>query len=251
MNIFLNLIQKITHFGATEDDRSFLEEMSIWEQKLKNLPHTKHLIKTIRLSLEKVLEIEEINEKLNTLNMIKKRLFSEICIIKKFLSEINQLYEVQEDIERSFSKAETLWKQLKDLDNIVSQKLKEKNLYDYKKWKSKAQNDLEEYKKMRLNKLEKKKLDYDEQLRKFAQERKMLYENIKSIPSSSKEKASINLEEELKNIELPLILNELESFFGEIKEPDITNLTIFEKDDHKKHNPTIDIIEDEDFNSSE
>ncbi|QSL65118.1 hypothetical protein MERGE_002423 [Pneumocystis wakefieldiae] len=251
MNIILNLIQKITISEAIEDNRSFLEEMSIWEQKLKNLPHTTHLIKTIRLSLEKILEIEEINKRLNTLNMVKECLFSEICIIKKFLNEINQLYEVQKDIETSFSDAEALWKQLKDLDSIVSQKLKEKNLYDYKKWKSEAKNDLDEYKKMRLDKLEKKKLDYDEQLRKFAQERKMLHENIESIPSSSKEKKSIDLEEEFKNIELPLILNELESFFGEIEEPDITNLTMLEKDDHEKHSPTIDVIEDEDFNPSE
>ncbi|KTW28835.1 hypothetical protein T552_01464 [Pneumocystis carinii B80] len=225
--------------------------MSIWEQKLENLPHTKNLIKTIRLSLEKILETEEINERLNTLKMLKKRIFSEICVIKRFHNEINQLYEVQKDIERSFSEAEALWIQLKNLDNIVSQKLKEKNLYDYKKWKSKAQNDLNEYKKMRIDKLEKKKLDYDKQLRKFIQERKTLYENMESIPSCSKEKAPIDLEEELKNIELPLILNELESFFGEIEEPNITNLTIFEKDDYKKQNPTIDIIEDEDFNPSE
>lgn len=37
--------------------------------------------------------------------MVKECLFSEICIIKKFLNEINQLYEVQKDIETSFSDA--------------------------------------------------------------------------------------------------------------------------------------------------
>ncbi|KAG4301013.1 hypothetical protein PCK1_002712 [Pneumocystis canis] len=223
MNTVLNFFQKIINYQRTRHKDSFLEEMSIWEKKLENLPYTKNLLESIRVSLEKVLEEDKIDEICEILNITKKSILSQTCIIKRFLNQIDQMFELQKNIDTSFYQAEEiLWQSLKDLDNTVSQLLKEKSIYEHEKWKSEVKNDFYIYKKMKLDELEKKKLDYDIQLRKFTQEM-ILFKNMKSTSSYSEKKEKIykNFEEELKNIEFPLVLDELESFF---EESDITDI---------------------------
>ncbi|CCJ30518.1 unnamed protein product [Pneumocystis jirovecii] len=184
---------------------------------------------------------------------MRRSISSSNCIIKKVLNEMDQLHELQKNIDNSFSQAgKVLWKSLKNLDSAVSQLLKKKSINEYEKWKSSIQSDFDVYKKMKLDELEKKKLDYDIQLRKFVQER-IQFKNMElgSLCLRKKDKISKDLEEELGNIELPIISSDLESFFEEIEELDTTNLIISEKDSQKKYNAIIDIIEDEDFNLPE
>ncbi|KAG5519417.1 hypothetical protein PMAC_002044 [Pneumocystis sp. 'macacae'] len=199
--------------------------MAIYEKKLENLPHTQNLFRTMCFFLQKVLEVEKMDEIYEKLNIMRKSISSLNCIIKRFFNEINQLHELQKNINNSFSQAEILWQRLRDLDNLVSQSLKEKSICEYEKWKSDIQNDFDLYKKAKLDELEKKKLDYDIQLRNFLQER-IQFKNMELGPLFLREKKKISkdLKEELGNIQLPIISNDLESFFEEIEELDTTKV---------------------------
>ncbi|KAG4305092.1 hypothetical protein PORY_001262 [Pneumocystis oryctolagi] len=228
MNAILSFIQRIAGIESGKNENLLFEEMIICEEKLKKFPHTQDFVKTMRLFFQKVLEKEKMDETHKELNIIKKSISSHTDIIKRFLSETDQLLELQKNIDVSFSSTRVIWQHLKNLDYIVSQLLKEKSIHEYKEWKSKIENDFNVYKNMKLGELEKKKLDYDTELRKFVQERMQL-ENTEFKLCLESEKTSRNLEEELKKIELPLISNELDSFFEESEGFDEINLKVLEK----------------------